>query len=196
MWIIIITILILFFCLPIRVKINIINNNYIIKVYIFSNIIIINKNYNNYINKLKDFNINKLRVKNNRKNSSKTKYIVKFILQILKKIKIEKFQIEYLNILKCLNYNYLLAGYLITIMNSCIYSCLSFKNTNIENISIKLPFESHNNNKFKFNCIIGIKPANIIYIIFRIIIESGVKYVRTSYRKFNDNCNEIFRKYD
>ena len=200
MWITIVTILVLFFCLPVKFKIQIKNYNYSIKLYIFSNLIVFKKSENlkECINKIKAKKENKLKkTKINKKNNKYIKIIIKCIIEIFNKLKIEKFEIVWGNIAK---YNYLLGVYLIGILNSTLYSYLAFKNTNIKNINIELELKNiitnKINNNFKFNCIISIKPVNIIYIIFKVIIERGIKYGRTSYRKFNEYSNGIFRKYD
>ena len=217
MCITIITILILFFYLPIHTKINIVNNDYIVKLYIFSKVRVFRKTgkCNKYIeilklkiiNEILNKNENKLKKIDENKTKIKNKYIIRSFLQVLGIIKINKLKIENINIFKYINYDYLIGTYLITIINTCIYSYLAFKNINIKNIDIEKLFKIYNNNndsnikennkeKFKFYCIISIKPVNIICIIFKIIIERGFEYVGTSYRKFNDYSNEISRKYD
>ena len=197
MWITILTILILFFCLPVKIKIKLKNNKLETKIYILYNILVF-KNSSKVFKEEDYFDkINKLKNKNSNK-SFKNKILKKDIIILLSKIKIKKLDIKFYDILYYLNHDYLASIYVVNTIITTFYIFIAniFNNIDAQKINIQLPLINNKTNIFKIESIFEFRLVNIIYIIFKILVKRGREYVRTSYRKFNDNSNEVFRKYD
>lgn len=185
---ILIALLVLFFCIPLKFDIQYINGNVKIKTYIYYYICILNKKIN-VINKLKNIKldtdtINKYSIK--AKKYFFNKIIKKIVKELYNKIKFKRIYLN-LSLNKNIFYrNYILSAYIYSIMCSKVFMSIAKDKSkyDIDNLNINLELKEKTNIEFK--CIININIANIIYIIIKNILKEyllcfwkrGKNYVR------------------
>ncbi len=186
MFITITTLIVLFFLIPIRVKVEYVQSKFNISIYVYYFIKVIN------IDNTKMFKYKNLLNKNDKKQNKSVFDKLDLKLEIIFKIiKLLKFKEIKINInCKNLTGDYILNSYLFAIINSvipCIVT-LNIKNINIQRLKYNIDLYN-TNSKTNIKCIFSFVLANIITIIvvdtfkyqmFK-LIERGKKYVRASY---------------
>lgn len=208
--------MLLLFLFPLDFNINILNKNIQLKLYILNKIGIFKKTINiskelkkgtnnNDLVKYKKKIIKYIKENKNKKEEKVLNHVKSnFIKEILRKIYFKKLKLNIKLSNKIFLDSYIVSSYLLTMIYSIIFTYIN-KNSNKFNLKQNfINIELNNKNYINVKCIIQIKLANIIYIFIKNIIKSytlyfwkrGLKYVRASYRKFNDYCNEVSRKYD